>query len=119
MAPKHARCHQTQRLRLFPGDHVVFETSQMMTGIPMADLFKVEARWDITPSPQDTSRCEVSFALKSIPLRKIYSPLALIDLLVIALQNLYSMQLGASKLRGSQFILMDDNAVLRACGCRI
>ena len=59
MAPKFARCHQTQRLRLFPGNHLVFEKTQMMTGIPMADLFKVEGRWDITSTPGDPSSCQV------------------------------------------------------------
>lgn len=61
MAPKHAHCHQTQRLRLFAGDHAMFETTQHMTGIPMADSFKVEARWDITAMPGNASCCQVGY----------------------------------------------------------
>ena len=59
MAPKQAHCYQTQRLRLFSGEHAVFETTQIISGIPMGDLFKVESRWDITASPGDSASCQV------------------------------------------------------------
>ena len=49
MAPKEAPCSQTHRLRLFSQERIVFESTQHISGIPMGDLFKVEARWDVTP----------------------------------------------------------------------
>jgi hypothetical protein len=42
-------CHQTQRLSVFSGRHLVLETSQVMSGIPYADHFTVESRWDVAP----------------------------------------------------------------------
>ena len=50
MAPKEAPCQQTHRLQLFSGERLVFESTQHISGIPMGDLFKVEARFDVTNS---------------------------------------------------------------------
>ena len=55
MAPKEAPCQQTHRLRLFSGERLVFESTQHISGIPMGDLFKVEARWDVTPTATSTA----------------------------------------------------------------
>ncbi|MEW5311087.1 MAG: hypothetical protein WDW38_002830 [Sanguina aurantia] len=41
---------------LYQEDHLVFESSQTITGIPYADCFKIDVRWDITvdvSSPTD------------------------------------------------------------------
>lgn len=60
--PPQAHCLQTQRYRIFGGDHLVFETSQVMNDIPFGDHFTVETRWDVTPLPPSTSggpRCQV------------------------------------------------------------
>ncbi|KAK9806649.1 hypothetical protein WJX73_004041 [Symbiochloris irregularis] len=59
MAPKHARCIQTHRLRLFAGGCAVFDSTQMMTGIPMSDSFQVQMRWDLTPAPDNPSCCQI------------------------------------------------------------
>ena len=48
MAPKEAPCQQTHRLQLFSGERLVYESTQHISGIPMGDLFKVEARMDVT-----------------------------------------------------------------------
>ena len=58
IGPSKCLCEQTQRLRLFQGDHLVLETSQIMSQIPYGDHFKVETRWDITPD-QGGRACEV------------------------------------------------------------
>ena len=57
MGPSQAVCHQVQRVRMYKGDHLVFETSQVMDDIPYGDRFKVEARWDVTSQGPDT--CQV------------------------------------------------------------
>jgi VAD1 Analog of StAR-related lipid transfer domain len=44
-----ALCHQTQRYQVYRDDHLVFETSQVMSDIPYSDHFSVETRWDVTP----------------------------------------------------------------------
>ena len=61
MAPKEAPCQQTHRLQLFSGERLVFESTQHISGIPMGDLFKVEARYDVTNcgTPQ-SPQCQVS-----------------------------------------------------------
>ena len=58
MGPSQAVCHQVQRVRMYKGDHLVFETSQVMDDIPYGDRFKVEARWDIVNTGPDT--CQAS-----------------------------------------------------------
>lgn len=40
IGPPTAQCHQTQRLRACAGGHLLFETSQVMSGIPYADCFR-------------------------------------------------------------------------------
>eukprot|EP00884_Botryococcus_braunii_P008439 jgi/Botrbrau1/17597/Bobra.0166s0036.1 len=62
LGPPQAHCLQIQRYRIFRGDHLVFETTQVMNDIPFGDHFSVETRWDITPVPLDpsgTQRCQV------------------------------------------------------------
>lgn len=49
IGPSEALCHQTQRVRVYKNDHILFETSQVMSDIPYGDHFKVETRWDIFP----------------------------------------------------------------------
>jgi hypothetical protein len=49
IGPPEALCHQTHRFNVYKGNHVVFETSQVMMDIPYGDHFKVETRWDIQP----------------------------------------------------------------------
>jgi hypothetical protein len=49
VGPPEALCHQTQRVGVYAGSHIVFETSQVMNDIPYGDHFKVETRWDIFP----------------------------------------------------------------------
>ncbi len=58
MGPSQAVCHQVQRVRMYKGDHLVFETSQVMDDIPYGDRFKVEARWDVVKTGSDT--CQVN-----------------------------------------------------------
>lgn len=50
IGPPEALCHQTQRVGVYTGQHIVFETSQVMNDIPYGDHFKVETRWDILPT---------------------------------------------------------------------
>jgi len=49
IGPPEALCHQTHRFNVYQGNHIVFETSQVMMDIPYGDHFKVETRWDIQP----------------------------------------------------------------------
>ncbi|KAK9863778.1 hypothetical protein WJX84_002729 [Apatococcus fuscideae] len=73
MGPSQAVCHQVQRVRMYKGDHLVFETSQVMDDIPYGDRFKVEARWDIVNLSSDT--CQVTTRV-SVPWSK--APMGLI-----------------------------------------
>jgi hypothetical protein len=43
IGPPQAVCHQTQRLSVFVGRHLVLETSQVMSGIPYSDSFRCGA----------------------------------------------------------------------------
>lgn len=52
IGPPEALCHQTQRVGVYAGSHIVFETSQVMSDIPYGDHFKVETRWDVFPSTE-------------------------------------------------------------------
>lgn len=63
IGPSEALCHQTQRVRVYKGSHIVFETSQVMSDIPYGDHFKVEARWDIFPDAPNTSALRIHFAV--------------------------------------------------------
>jgi hypothetical protein len=63
IGPSEALCHQTQRVRVYKGSHIVFETSQVMSDIPYGDHFKVEARWDIFPDGPNTSALRIHFAV--------------------------------------------------------
>jgi hypothetical protein len=54
IGPPEALCHQTQRVGVYAGQHIVFETSQVMSDIPYGDHFKVETRWDILANPEDS-----------------------------------------------------------------
>ncbi|KAK9827162.1 hypothetical protein WJX74_008866 [Apatococcus lobatus] len=67
MGPSQAVCHQVQRVRMYKGDHLVFETSQVMDDIPYGDRFKVEARWDVTSQGPDA--CQVTTRV-SVPWSK-------------------------------------------------
>ena len=49
IGPPEAICHQTHRFNVYRGNHIVFETSQVMMDIPYGDHFRVETRWDIQP----------------------------------------------------------------------
>ena len=51
IGPPQALCHQTQRFKVYSGQHLVFETSQVMSDIPYGDHFRVDQRWDVTPGP--------------------------------------------------------------------
>jgi hypothetical protein len=53
IGPPEALCHQTQRIGVYAGSHIVFETSQVMSDIPYGDHFKVETRWDIFPNSNE------------------------------------------------------------------
>ncbi|KAL4443672.1 hypothetical protein ABPG75_011409 [Micractinium tetrahymenae] len=50
IGPPQAMCHQTQRVQVFAGHHLLIETSQVMSDIPYADHFSVESRWDVVPA---------------------------------------------------------------------
>lgn len=54
IGPPEALCHQTQRVGVYAAQHIVFETSQVMNDIPYGDHFKVETRWDIFPTSEDS-----------------------------------------------------------------
>jgi len=51
IGPPQALCHQTQRFKVHSGQHLLFETSQVMSDIPYGDHFRVDQRWDITSGP--------------------------------------------------------------------
>lgn len=55
IGPSEALCHQTQRVRVYKNDHILFETSQVMSDIPYGDHFKVETRWDIFPDTRSSN----------------------------------------------------------------
>jgi hypothetical protein len=42
---------------VYDGDHLVWETSQTMAGIPYGDCFSVEVRWDFTPAGGPDGMC--------------------------------------------------------------
>ncbi|KAL4447234.1 hypothetical protein ABPG77_007267 [Micractinium sp. CCAP 211/92] len=69
IGPPQAMCHQTQRLQVFAGHHLVLETRQVMSDIPYADHFSVEARWDVVPAAdgcQVTVHVQVPFTKKTL-----------------------------------------------------
>jgi hypothetical protein len=49
IGPRVANCHQTQSYHLCRGGVLVIDTSQVMDGIPFADYFRVETRWEVRP----------------------------------------------------------------------
>jgi hypothetical protein len=53
IGPPQALCHQTQRFKVHSGQHLLFETSQVMSDIPYGDHFRVDQRWDVTPGPEN------------------------------------------------------------------
>jgi hypothetical protein len=59
IGPPQALCHQTQRFNVHSGQHLLFETSQVMSDIPYGDHFRVDQRWDVTPGP-DPGTCTLS-----------------------------------------------------------
>jgi hypothetical protein len=67
IGPSKCLCTQTQHARLHPGNHLIFETSQIMD-IPYGDHFSVEQRWDYTPT-EDNKKCKVESRLR-IPFSK-------------------------------------------------
>lgn len=66
IGPPQAMCHQTQRLQVFAGPHLVLETRQVMSDIPYADHFSVESRWDVVPAGDG---CRVTVHVK-VPFTK-------------------------------------------------
>lgn len=58
IGPPQALCHQTQRFKVYSSQHLVFETSQVMSDIPYGDHFRVDQRWDVTPGP-DPGSCSL------------------------------------------------------------
>ncbi|DBA93644.1 TPA: hypothetical protein ACH3X3_013719 [Trebouxia sp. C0006] len=69
IGPPQAECHQSQRYRMYRGNHLVLETSQSMPNIPFGDHFTVEVRWDITQVGGDPSQCRVQSQV-SVPFSK-------------------------------------------------
>ena len=70
IGPPQAECHQSQRYRMYRGNHLVLETSQSMPNIPFGDHFTVEVRWDITQiAGGDPSQCRVQSQV-SVPFSK-------------------------------------------------
>lgn len=64
LGPSQTMCHQTQRYRVYKGEVLVFETSQVMTDIPYGDCFKVETRWDVGPGAEpNTCSVEIHIAV--------------------------------------------------------
>ncbi|KAL4527599.1 hypothetical protein Ndes2526A_g08627 [Nannochloris sp. 'desiccata'] len=68
IGPPQALCHQTQRFRVHSGQHLLFETSQVMSDIPYGDHFRVDQRWDVTPGPESGS-CTLSVHI-AVPFTK-------------------------------------------------
>ena len=69
IGPPQAECHQSQRYRMYKGNHLVLETSQTMPNIPFGDHFTVEVRWDVTQAPGAASQCRVQSCV-SVPFSK-------------------------------------------------
>ncbi|GAB4817199.1 hypothetical protein N2152v2_004245 [Parachlorella kessleri] len=69
MGPPETLCNQMQRYQVHTGQHLVFETSQVSLDIPYGDVFKVESRWDITPSASRPGACHVTVHLR-VPFSK-------------------------------------------------
>ncbi|DBA65827.1 TPA: hypothetical protein ACH3X2_002859 [Trebouxia sp. C0005] len=69
IGPPQAECHQSQRYRMYRGNHLVLETSQSMPNIPFGDHFTVEVRWDITQVAGDPSQCRLQSQV-SVPFSK-------------------------------------------------
>lgn len=69
LGPPQALCHQTQRLKAYAGQHLVFETSQVMSDIPYGDHFRVDQRWDITPSSSTPGACDLEVHI-AVPFTK-------------------------------------------------
>mmetsp|Transcript_9208 Transcript_9208/g.33743 ORF Transcript_9208/g.33743 Transcript_9208/m.33743 type:complete len:686 (-) Transcript_9208:1416-3473(-) len=63
LGPKETACHQTQRFCNYK-DRAVYETSQVHSGIPFADAFRIESRWDIVPIDPNKCELEVSTAVR-------------------------------------------------------
>ena len=53
MGPKVTNCHQTQSYHLCRGGVLVIDTSQVMADIPYGDYFRVENRWEVSPTARD------------------------------------------------------------------
>ncbi|CAD7702290.1 unnamed protein product [Ostreobium quekettii] len=57
-APSTAACTQNQRCCMYSDGHLVFETSQVHTGLPYGDCFQVRVRWDVTSLGRHASPSE-------------------------------------------------------------
>jgi VAD1 Analog of StAR-related lipid transfer domain/GRAM domain len=68
IGPPQALCHQTQRFKVHSGQHLLFETSQVMSDIPYGDHFRVDQRWDVTPGP-DSRSCTLTVHI-AVPFTK-------------------------------------------------
>ncbi|CAD7699391.1 unnamed protein product [Ostreobium quekettii] len=56
--PSKTACTQNQRCCMYTDHHLVFESSQVHTGLPYGDCFQVRTRWDVTPLDQHASASE-------------------------------------------------------------
>ncbi|KAK4269944.1 hypothetical protein QN277_023036 [Acacia crassicarpa] len=54
---KFGGCHEVQTLRIYENSHLVLETSQEVTGVPYADYFRVEGRWDVERDNSESKEC--------------------------------------------------------------
>lgn len=72
ISPKKTECNQDHRLRIYDGDHLVFQISQVMKDIPYGDNFSVEMRWDVKPDEDGGCRISVYVAVPFI--RSVMAP---------------------------------------------
>ncbi|KAK3286694.1 GRAM domain-containing protein, variant 3 [Cymbomonas tetramitiformis] len=67
--PKSTHCHQTQAYRLSAsGNHLIIETSQVMSDIPYSDYFRVEMRWEVR-NAKEGNKCNLTVAM-DVPFSK-------------------------------------------------
>eukprot|EP01026_Neomeris_dumetosa_P038110 TRINITY_DN3100_c0_g1_i12.p1 TRINITY_DN3100_c0_g1~~TRINITY_DN3100_c0_g1_i12.p1 ORF type:complete len:629 (-),score=76.10 TRINITY_DN3100_c0_g1_i12:220-2106(-) len=83
VGPSQTSCSQIQRASFYREEHLVFETSQVMSDIPFGDSFTVETRWDLVNLDSNTCRltihCHIPFS-KKIMWRRIIESSAIKEL---------------------------------------
>ncbi|XP_028808765.1 protein VASCULAR ASSOCIATED DEATH 1, chloroplastic isoform X2 [Neltuma alba] len=57
LGAKFGGCHEVQTLRIYKNSHMVLETSQEVSGVPYADYFRVEGRWDVEGDNSELKEC--------------------------------------------------------------